>query len=246
MRRGAGLLILVGGTALGSLAVTHIPEAVAEAELFRVAVVELEGSRYLTEAEALETAAVPPDASMWDRTEDVAERLRAHPLVHEARVRRRLPRTLVLEVVERDPVALLPTPALAPVDRDGRRLPVDPAFHLLDLPLVQPEQEGTGRALTPPQIRSLASEVHRISELDPLLHESLSDVTVGAWGEVVLRLGEPRVTLRYPAPLTAGRLREGLLVLADAMERHPDRTPETVDLRFADQVVVRLHSSTAR
>jgi cell division septal protein FtsQ len=246
MRRGTGLLGLVGATAALSLGVTHLPEVLSESDLFRVAQVDVEGARYLAEEEALEVAAVASDANLWDRTDDVAERLRGHALIQDARVRRRFPRTLVLEVVERDPVALLPTPTLTPVDRHGRSLPVDPAFHVLDLPLLQPAQEGMDRSLTPAQIRDLASEIHRLSRLDPLLHGSLSDVSMGSWGEVVLRLAEPRVTVRYPPPMTPGRLREGLLVLADVMERHPDRTPNTVDLRFADQVVVRLDSSAAR
>lgn len=246
MNRGTGLLVLVGFTALLTLGVTHLPEAMAESEVFRVSKVEVEGIRYLSEEEALAAAALPPDLNLWDPTEGVADRLRTHPLVREARVRRKLPRTLVLELVEREPVALLPTPVLTPVDPDGRRLPVDPSLHVLDLPLLRAEQEDTGRGLSPTELRVLAGEVHRLERLDPLLHASLSDAGVGAWGEVVLRLAEPAVIMRYPPPLTPARLREGLLVLADALERHPDRMPEVVDLRFADQVVVRLTSPGGR
>jgi len=54
----------------------------------------------------------------------VAVRLRAHPLIRAVEVSRRLPGTLVVEVEERVPVGLVPTPTLQPVDRDGHRLPL--------------------------------------------------------------------------------------------------------------------------
>lgn len=246
MRRGTGLLVLVGVTAVVSLAVTHLPEALAESSLFRVAHVEIEGARFLPEDEARSVAALAADANLWDDPEPVEARLRSHPLVREARVRRRLPRTLVLEVTEREPVALVPTPVLAPVDREGRTLPLDPGLHVLDLPLLRPRREGSAEPLAPGQLRLLASEVDRIARLDPLVHAALSEAGLGPRDEVVLRLVEPNVTLRYVAPLTHARLREGLLALADAIERHPARRAHVVDLRFADQVVLRLSPTHER
>lgn len=238
MRRGTGLLVLVSATAVAAAGVTHLPDALAETELFRVSQVWVEGNRYLTEAEVLETAALPPDASIWSDLEPPASRLRAHALVEEVRIRRRPPGTLRVEIVEREPVALLPAPTLTPVDREGRTLPLAPERHPLDLPLVQPAAEDGSRPLTSAEVRLLARELERLGELDPLVLASVSEAALGAWGDVHLRLGDPRVTLRYHPPLGAARLREGIVVLADALERDPERRPEAVDLRFADQVVV--------
>lgn len=246
MRRGMGLLMLVGGTVLVVLAVTHLPQVLDESGIFRVTGVELEGARYLTEAEAGAAVAIPPGTNIWEPTDELADRLRRHPLVRDVRVRRRLPGTLVLQVVEREPVAFVPTPALTPVDRNGSRLPVDPTVHTLDLPILSVGREGVDGAPTPGQVHLMAAEVYRLARLDPLVHGALSDVALGPWGEVILRLSEPRVDLRYPAPITPTRLREGLLVLADALERHPDRAPRLVDLRFADQVVVSFNLHGAR
>ena len=49
--------------------------------------------------------------------------------------------------------------------------------------------------------------------------------------------------LRFRAPVAQVRLKEALAVIADAADRNGGRLPATVDLRFADQVVVRWSRS---
>lgn len=244
--RGVGVLVLVALTMVGAVVVPRAPEALAEVEMFRVKRIQLEGARYLTLEEVREKMAVPDEASVWDDVEPMEARVRALELVREARVRRRLPSTLLVEISEREPVAFLPTPVVRPVDREGRLLPVDPARHRLDLPILLPRvdaPEGAGE-LTPSQIRLLAGEVERLGETEPGTLASVSEVAADAAGDVLIRLTDPAVTLRYRPPLSPGRLREALRVLDDSRERRPDRPPFVVDLRYDDQVVVRLRPST--
>jgi cell division septal protein FtsQ len=231
--------VLVSVTTAGTLAIGigQAPELLAGIELFRVEEVEVEGARFLDRGQAVAWAAFPPGLSVWDDLGPAEARLEAHPLVLEARIRRKLPRTLVVHLREREPVALYPTPVLVPVDGEGRRLPIDPAAHRLDLPLLVRGPES--RALDQQALRTLAGEVVRLGSLEPRLAASLSDLALDPWGDVELRLAAPPVVLRYRPPLTPARLREGLQVLADARERTPDRPLVSVDLRFADQVVVR-------
>lgn len=246
MRRGVGLFTAISvGMAL-VLAIPVVMEAVSRAELFRVVDVSVEGARYLTPEEIVGATAVPPGASVWDDPADMEARLRAHPMVSDAHVRRKLPGTLVLQVEERAPVGLVPMPALTPVDGRGKPLPLDPAGRLVDLPLVQPGRghASGGAELTAAQLETLTSELARLGELDPAVLAAVSEVALDAWGDVLLHLGEPRVTLRYRPPLLPGSLSDALLVLGDALERNPDRTPVSVDLRFADQVVVRYGNRT--
>jgi hypothetical protein len=260
------LLLVVGlGTVALLLGVGRVAKALTQVEWFHVRTVELEGNRYLGQEEAMAHLSLSSQRSVWDDLEPVEARLRSHPLVLEARVRRRPPSTLILTVTERDPVAFLPTPVLAPVDRDGRRLPIDPSEHPLDLPLLQagtegwngagtggtvspgaPDGEGGDGTLTPVQLRILAGEVSRLGALEPDVAASLSDAALDRWGDVILRLSEPAVEIRYRPPLAPGRLREGLQVLGDALDRAPERRPRAVDLRFEDQVVVRYTPPTPR
>lgn len=220
----------------GAWGLASLPGVLHDMELFRVTGFRLEGATFLTLEQAVATLALPPETSIWDDTRALAEALETHPLVRDARIGRRPPGTLVLRVVERVPVALVPTPTLVPVDVTGSPLPIDPAVHRLDLPVIRPWTGGAS-ALTPEQLRSIAAEVVRLSDADPEFFDGLSDVSRDERGAVVVRAGAPAVTFRYQPPLAAQRLREGLQALEDAVRRTGE-TPRAVDLRYVDQVVV--------
>lgn len=243
MRKGLRFALILTLAAALAAGASRVPEALAEVEAFRVRDYTLEGARFLSLDELVRTADVPPDASVWDDPGAWEERLRGHPLIRDVRIERDLPATLVLRVEEVEPVALVPTPTLEPVDASGRILPLDPAAFRLDLPLIRPRWYGTGgRALTPDEVRSLARELGRLRSVDPGFAARISEVALAGRGHVVVELAEPRVRVRFEAPLTTRRLREGLQALSDAMGRIGPDAPRSVDLRFEDQVVVHVAS----
>lgn len=242
---------LIAAVLLGwglSWAAPRVPQAalvartvLAGVDWFRVRSVRVEGVRYLGTEEVERLASVPSEANLWDDTEPVADRVRAHPLVRSVVVRRRLPGTLVVRVEEREPVGLVPTPTLQPVDRDGHMLPIDPTEESLDLPVIRPARDLRGTP-DPAAIAAAARETARLAEVDPTFWSGISVVTEDGAHDVVVEWGEPAVRLRFRAPLAQVRLKEALAVLADDANRNGGRLPAIVDLRFADQVVVRWSS----
>lgn len=234
------LLVTAGIVALAGL-MTRVPEALARVDYFEIHTIRVEGARWLTDLEAEAAVGLAPGTNLWEDSSPWVERLRAHPLVLDARARRRPPGTLLFEVREREPVALLPTPALEPVDVEGRRLPIDPVMHRLDLPLVRPAVPGAGgRALSPVQLRALTSELARLAELEPGMVAGLSDIGMDEQGDVVARFVDPAISLHFRIPLATRRLKEGWTVLEDARQRRPGELVQALDLRYADQVVVRF------
>ena len=240
-RQGRFVGLLSGALVLGwgmSWVAPRLPAALAEVDWFRVRGLAVAGTRYLEAGDVERAAALPADASLWDDFALVAKRLREHPLVQDVRIERRLSGKLLVRIEEREPVALLPTPTLEPVDREGRPIPVDPARHRLDLPLIRP-----GRPLprTPASaaIATAAREAARLSRAEPGFWADVSVVIADGARAVRLEWGDPAVRIRAPIPLTERRLREAMAVLRDATDRAGDRPPVSLDLRFADQVVVR-------
>jgi hypothetical protein len=214
--------------------------AVAGAEVFRVDAFELEGARFIGVDEAVRTAGVEAGASVWDDPTAWESRLEGHALVRRADVRRRLPSTLVLVVEEEEPVALVPTPVLEPVDREGRYLPLDPAVHRLDLPVVRPraaegDDERPGQAAIIPLTRAL----ERL-RADPVFFGRVSEVSLDRDGSLRVRWGaDPEVVFHLDGVVAPQRVRQGVEVLAHALDSDTRRRPRAVDLRFADQIVVR-------
>jgi cell division septal protein FtsQ len=248
MRRGVGIVVLVTATMAIAVILPRLGQTISRLELFNVTEVKVQGVRYLAEEEVRHTAMVPVGASLWDDLAPIVERLEAHPGIRNASAERRFPGTLVVAIEEKEPVALAPNPTLTPVDVEGAFLPFDPSLARLDLPLLRATREGNGNAaaLSPAQVRALTAELNHLGEIEPNLLASVSDVALDSWGHVVLHLEEPSVRLRYPSPLSPQRLREALIVLDDALARNPDRPPVEIDLRFAEQVVIRLPRAQER
>jgi cell division protein FtsQ len=219
-RAGAGAVLLAALTGwwwapplLGTLAFFHVRR------------VEFEGVRHTAPEALLRALAVDTMASVWDPLPPLAERVRTHPMILEAEVRRRLPGTLVVVVLERTPVAFLPGPGgLDAVDATGERLPLDPAGSTIDVPVVD-------RADT-----ALLALLDRIRQGAPPLWSRLSAAALEADGSA--RLDLEGVTLRAPTDVPMTRLGDIFPVEADLARRRL-RAAE-LDVRFRDQVIVRL------
>jgi cell division protein FtsQ len=236
-------LLLAGLWSGGS----RVAEAVTALDTFRVADVQISGLETLERGEILALMDITWETTIWGDLQAWEDRLERHPLLASARVRRQMPRTLVVDLVERHPVALAPTPTLEPVDREGTLLPLDPAERRLDLPILGVEEPpAPGSRLLPARVRLLAAEVARLQEADTSFLQMVSEV---AWGQarntLVARWSEPPVDFLLNPGAPATRLREGLAALADAMARDSGQVPAVIDLRYADQVVVRRNTKGA-
>ncbi len=244
----SGLVLVVA--AVLAAGVAQLPSALARVEAFRISEIRLEGNRFLTLEEAAKAVAISPMASVWDDFQLLEDRLQAHPLVEKARAKRRFPNALVLEVEETQPVALFPTPALEPVDALGRFLPIDPAQHRLDLPIIGLKGRGKGESITAAERRLVAGELARLGVGDPELVARISEITLDPRGDLRARLwrrgaqGEVwdlPLTLHFTPNLPDRRFREAMRVLEDAMIQFEGDVVAGLDLRFEDQVVVRLN-----
>jgi len=137
-------------------------------------------------------------------------------------------------VAQPTPVGLIASPLVMAVDRRGDMLPVDPGDPVLDLPVL--------RVMTPRAdafwgTRVLARDVARMAEAAPEVFAVISEARLGD-RDVTLLLGDSEVRVRYQPPITEMRLRQAIFALNDAVARL-DATPREIDIRFADQVVVR-------
>jgi cell division septal protein FtsQ len=240
MKKWFTFTLVVGLAAAMAAAMARIPEALAEVETFRVAEIRLKGARFLAKEDAEELLAIPPHASVWDDTSEWEARLASHPLVKKVKIHRRFPGTLLLDIEEAEPVALFPSPTLVPVDASGRILPIDPTLHRLDLPLIASSRGDGAGSLTQAERSLLASELSRLVRADPGFGGQISDITLDPGGDLRAQFLKPPVVFRFRPGLANRRIQDGLRVLADAAARFEEDAVANLDLRYEDQVVVRL------
>jgi cell division septal protein FtsQ len=229
-------LLFGAGVAWGPRAV----DGMARMQTFRVDQVDVVGVRFLTKDAVVAQLELGPYASVWGDTEAWVERLLRHPMIRAARVRRRLPDGLRVEVEERVPVALAAAPTLEPVDAEGHRLPIDPARFSLDLPVLFADRlPPADAAVFPAEVRGLAAEMDHLDATDSDFARRISSIRGGPGGSIVARLVSPEVEVVLPSQAPLGRLKEAQQALSHAISVDPGRLPRVVDLTYAGQVVVR-------
>ena len=216
---GALLLLILGSPFWGPRMLRHLA-------FFRVRKIEVNGLRYTPASEVLARLKVDTTRSVWDPLEPLAERVMAHPQVESAYVSRKLPGTVVVDVIERRPVALVPIGAeLRAVDERGVTLPLDPSRTPVDAPVVTAPRDA--------RVYHLLGQMRREA---PALYARISSIRPAGSGELLVQVAD--IPVRTMTTVTLARLSDIEPVERD-LARRQLRAAE-LDLRYRDQVIARL------
>ena len=214
----------------------------------RVASVRAEGNRIVPEREILNLAGIPRNERLFGvDLNAVRLRVEQHPFVRSASVNRNAPDRITVTIDERVPVAALVLDHILYVDAEGIVLPAAATGEILDLPVITgdlpagecvPGKRVTaGNFLEALEILTTAREVG-----DDVLH-LISEVHLDGGKDIVL------ITAESGVPVVFGHGNAAMkLVTLDGFWKAivGERGAEdlgTVDLRFADQVVVRWQNA---
>lgn len=200
------------------------PVALSQLNYFHVRSVEFAGVRVARPAELVRTLGVDTTQSVWQSLPALERRIARHPLVAEAVVERRLPGTVVVRVVEREPIALVQSDGmLKPVDVTGAILPIDPAEVPLDVPVASTRDS------------TLLHFLDGLRQEAPAVFARVSSAQRVNSEEFRLLLGS--LSVRTMSDVTVSRFKDILPVEEDLARNHL-RAVE-LDLRFREQVIVR-------
>ena len=131
----AGAIIYYGGTK-GS---HWLIEGIQSSVYFRLDMVRVTGNTNIDHGEIVEAAGISVGQSLFAANlDDIQERLRKHPLVRSAGVRRRLPREIHIDIEERVPAVLLRGEKSCVVDAEGFVM----GFLENEVPIDLPSLEG--------------------------------------------------------------------------------------------------------
>ncbi|HET7275160.1 MAG TPA: FtsQ-type POTRA domain-containing protein [Longimicrobiaceae bacterium] len=213
------------------------PEVLQHFSWFEVDRVEVSGVHLLDPYEVLVASGVSTTDNVWADHGSWEAALRRHPGIAHAEISRKLPGTLRIRIREKQPVAYIEVGTLRAATGAGELFPVDPTRKVMDLPIV--------RAKTWPATLGLLKEAERLGNLDPGLLARTSEIALNSDGALVLTLSSPSTRILLPAGAGTNRLQQLRAVLADirVAPMHANEPKHLVDLRFADQVVVRTFTS---
>jgi len=172
---------LVAGVLVGLIALALAVWAVTYTPVFHAHHIKVVGAQTLRPDAVRKLAGVDGSTNVLHLdTTAAAGRLLADPWIASATVERDLPATLVVEIVERRPVATVPamgdTSVLAD---DGTVLPASGAV---------PKLPTMHAALGVPDASQRAAAADLLAAFDPVVSQRVVDVTVGQDGLVTVRL----------------------------------------------------------
>ena len=210
-----------------------LPRLLGTLDYFHVQNVQLDGARFLTPTAVIAALGADTTASVFDDPRRFEAKVEMMPLVASARVRRRLPGTLVVTIVERIPVALVATrDGFRGVDSTGTRLPIDPAYSAFDAPVVLPPSGMRDTVAD----RRLYNLLGTLRAQEPALFDTIEEarrVSATEW-----QLRTTRLLVRVTPQVTLARLADIFPVEQD-LARRRIRAAE-LDLRFRNLVIARL------
>jgi cell division protein FtsQ len=237
-------VLVAGGLALQEG--HRIATAIADHPYFTVSEIVVTPTKHVRPGALLESADMRAGTSLW-RVDPVvlAARLESHPWIRRATVRREFPRRLVVDVAEREPVAILFLEQLYYVDSTGIAFVRVGERDPLDLPFVT-GVEAAILADERPYARHAIRQALRLlrSMASAGLPFRISEVHIDRERGITVFPVEPRVALTFGWSGFGSKLGRLDRVLQDFRGR--ERRIREIDLTMGTAAVVRLRQPAAK
>jgi cell division protein FtsQ len=211
---------------------------------FRVLRVQSRGNTLVADSEIVRMAAIPRGAKLFDiDLNGIRMRVQRNPFLKSVSVTRELPDGIVILVTERTPVAALVLDRILYIDAEGYVLPPVRSRIPVDLPVFTGEFQAAdcqpGQRIGPGRLREALEILTTAARIGNDLYHLVSEVHCAGDSMYVLYTTDSGV----PVMLGRGSIAEKLVKFDGfwkqiVMQQGAARL-KTIDLRFADQVVVR-------
>ena len=174
---------------------------------------------------------------------EIRERVLRNAFIKEATVRRDLPGTIVVSVVERTPVAFINTGELVSCDAEGVVMPHIVSSEIVDLPVISGLRESghflAGSTVRNADVREALMVLRTAAEIDSSVFQLISEIRPLTNGELIFYTTDSGV----PVMIGRGRIAEKIALFSsfwkEVVRSGSAGRFESIDIRFQDQVVVR-------
>ncbi len=202
--------------------------------------ISVEGDHYLTEDEVIAAAKAPLGVNMFKLDlGDISAKVAGLSWVKRVFVERRLPKSLLISVDEREPLALLDHGDLYATDVEGRILSPSEALSGVDLPVVSGlnfTPDAVGTTLQAASLKPALNFLDFLKHQDGSLAQDVSEVNLAEPGCLKVTFIDG-VVARFNPLVTEDELRHMALVLGDLNLK--GKKAASLDFRYKDEVLVR-------
>ncbi len=211
----------------------------------RIATISMKGQSLLNSDEYLKDIAIEDSISILDLDiREIHETLEENPFVKAARVSRRFPKRVIIEVMERQPLAWVNSTSNLYIDTEGYVLPYHHALDEMDLPIMSnfnPAKElyPEGELAISQPVRLAGTLLNWMVNSYPSLYDGLSEIRLNPSDDYELVLES------HPTRIILGKekLVEKLQVLSvfeETLHHKRSLTDYTyLDLRYHNQVIAK-------
>jgi cell division septal protein FtsQ len=233
-----GVVLLLAGTGAG---VWEGYRTVRRLPYFRVAEIQVKGNLQVATQDIIAGLGLSPETSVLEvDLPALAGRVLENPWIKEASVRRRLPLSLTIQVVERMAEAVFIADKRYLLSADGVILSALGEDELPTLPTLRaasPRHVTIGERILSSEMVQGLSVWRQFQLANALQGERAHEIAMAGDGSYVVNLGQRMPAIRLHAQDLEGQLRRMGAALA-ASGRQLERFGD-VDLRFRDRVVFR-------
>jgi len=211
---------------------------------FRVCRLRTEGNIFVPDSDIIRAASIPKNGRLFDvDLNAVRRRVEQNPFMKRVSVAREIPDGIAIIVTERKPLAVLVTDRFLYVDPEGYVLPPVRTAQVIDLPVLTgdiPVAEcAPGRQIQSRRLRGALEILATAERIGDDMYHMISEVHCNADSTYELFTTDGGI----PVAFGSGDVALKLVTLDGfwkqiVMQRGAAQL-RTVDLRFADQVVVR-------
>lgn len=195
------------------------------------------GVERLPVADVISAADVKLGANLMKLPFDsIAERVTNIPAVKCARVLRRLPGRLIIQVQERCPIAVLGNGEILLVDSDGATFPIVGAGEVVDLPVISFKANKISSNLNSKLFKKVLLLIEKIANDFPVLHNNLSELVI-AKDDVKIKLRTGGALIKTKGEITETNLRMLETFLKQQVCNLPTKL-KYIDLSFDEMIIM--------
>ncbi len=201
---------------------------------------KIEGNRFISVKEIHELIQVDYSKNIFNIDLDaIATQIKQHPLVKDLKVSRRLPSSIVVYIIEREPLALIYNSKLIAVDETGNSLPNLKLEMLHDYPIISNLAFANEQSTQSTELTAVLNFLEEIKKHHFTLYSEISEISYSKKMGIYFYLNEGSIPAFMGIHDFTQRSANLLEVLNLLNNKNSLSHIEYFDLRFKGQVVVK-------